>query len=43
MSGDYEDRSKRSTFKRLFRNLQVVGRLMEGWIEYLDGYNYKYL
>ena len=28
---------------RGFRNLQVVYRLMEGWIEYLDEYNYKYL
>ena len=27
----------------LFHNLQVVCRLMAGWIEYLDGYNYKYL
>ena len=28
-SGDCEDRSKRSTFKGLFRNLQVVYRLMK--------------
>ena len=39
VTGDCEDRSKRSTFKGLFRNLQVVCRLMEGWIEYLSGYN----
>ena len=41
--GDCEDRSKRSTFKGLFRNLQIVCPLMEGWIEYLDEYNHKYL
>ena len=35
--------SKRSTFKRLFRKLQVVCRLIEGWSGYLDGYNSKYL
>ena len=29
---------KTSTFKGLFRNLQVVYCHMEGWIEYLDEY-----
>ena len=43
MSRDCEDYSKRSTLKGLFCNLHVVCRLMEGWIEHLDEYNYKYL
>ena len=30
--GDCEDRSKRSTFNRLFHNLKVVCHLMEGWL-----------
>ena len=30
VAGECEDRSKRSTYKGLFLNLQVVCRLMEG-------------
>ena len=43
VSADCEDHSKRSTFKGLLHNPQVLCRLMEGSIKYLDEYNYKYL
>ena len=38
VSGDCEDRSKKSTLNRLFLNLQVVCRLIEGLSGYLDEY-----
>ena len=38
VSRDCEDRSKRSTIKGFFLNLQVICRLMEGWSGNLDEY-----